>query len=168
VSRQLDSLHVWRVFAHSQIGNRFHEADYLPQTSLEICCQLITSQSAVWITDLSIYLMDDMAADLTKISTISNLHKLHVGNSTKSPYSRLDDRVLRAWADAARDQGSFSHVKHLKLHDHKGITKWSLERLSSFPALANLALHGCNLSKQDIEILILRGWIEPHRCVPRF
>jgi hypothetical protein len=95
--------------------------------------------------------------------TILNLRKLYIRNNTNSPYSPLDDRIFRAWADAAREQVAFSRLSRLHLYYHRGITKWSLYRLCDFPSLGDLTLHECNLSKQDIDIAIDQGWIEPHR-----
>lgn len=63
----------------------------------------------------------------------------------------FNDRVLRSWADLARDKGDFSNLKTIFLYFQEGVSKWSLEHLSAFPVLDEFCAYRCKLRRHHVK-----------------
>ena len=68
----------------------------------------------------------------------------------------FNDRVLRTWADQAREDGAFPHLQSIFLFCQVGITAWSLDRLSAFPTLDEFCAHRCKLERSPTKTM--PGW----------
>lgn len=80
-------------------------------------------------------------SDLVAVSRLDNLRLLSV-TSTR-PAGTLTDRIIRAWADAARDSGSFQHLDSLVAHNQTDLTAHCLQSLRLLPAIEAVCLLDC-------------------------
>jgi hypothetical protein len=68
----------------------------------------------------------------------------------------FNNRVLRTWADQAREDGAFPHLQSIFLYCQEGITTWSLSRLSAFPALDEFCAYRCKIEWRQTKSM--SGW----------
>ena len=89
-----------------------------------------------WLTDLSIDCRFIDEGALYQIPLLRNLRTLKVREGDSC---RVTDRVMRCWADAAKDEGSFGNLESVVLDRYslsdRDFTSMSLFRLSDFPVL---------------------------------
>jgi len=63
----------------------------------------------------------------------------------------VNDRVLRSWAEAARERGALQHLRFIFLYSQLGVTKWSLPHLDAFPNLDEFCAYDCGIQWTDVE-----------------
>lgn len=121
-----------------------------PKSPLPVYVEPLTSKTFDFVSSLSITVGFPIA-DLVRLSKMTNLGVLEIvnpyGSPTYDPYVRpfsaIEDRVVRAWARAAADDGAFPILRILKLWNHPKLTGQSLEYLNCFPSLAVYDVSGC-------------------------
>jgi hypothetical protein len=109
-----------------------------------------------WVTTLDIS-TETSKADLVRVSELRNLRRFRIAtereNAADAPF---DDRVLRTWADQAREEGAFPHLQSMFLFCQKGITACSLGRLSVFPALDEFIVYRSSIER--LQTKSMSGW----------
>lgn len=85
--------------------------------------------------------------DLVRLSSIRNLTALEIVSPGRQANTAVDDRLVRAWSFAARDEAAFPVLRLLKLWNHEDITEHSLASIDNFPALAVYDVRGCNVNR---------------------
>ena len=96
-------------------------------------------------------------ADLVRVSELRNLRRFHMATNHETAVDEgFNDRVLRTWADQAREEGAFPHLQSIFLFCQVGITAWSLGRLSAFPALDEFCAYRCDIEWRQTKSM--SGW----------
>jgi hypothetical protein len=117
--------------------------------------QAISTQCA-WVTTLDIT-AETSTIDLVRVSELRNLRRFHMAtNHETADDEGFNDRVLRTWADQAREDGAFPHLQSIVLYCQVGITAWSLSRLSTFPALDEFCAYRCKFRSHQTKAI--SGW----------
>lgn len=131
-----------------------------------------SSTDCSWITSLEVTNLDISAAELVAVSGLGNLRSFHMAaNPTMrsflmddNPVLRsnsadigINDRVLRSWAEAARERSALQHLRFIFLYSQLGVTKWSLPHLNAFPKLDEFCAYHCGIHGRDVK---LQGWRE--------
>jgi hypothetical protein len=144
--RKLDSLHVWRIFAQSEIGQRHVLKDHCKRFgSLENIVQQVYHPTCAWVTTLDIFTRDVADVDLVRISDLQNLRRFHMATDMPTSIDKgFSDRVLKTWAEQAQEKGAFARLQSMFLFG-QAVTKWSLGRLTAFPALDEFCAYRCNI-----------------------
>ncbi|KAH8661435.1 hypothetical protein BGZ60DRAFT_381263 [Tricladium varicosporioides] len=169
--RCLLSFNTWMIFSKllcrgegASLGLlRYRQNFQKPTSPLIVYTVPITSQSFEFITSLSITTTFSVP-DLVKLSHITNLGVLEVisndgvrgGNEKVS--LPVSDRLVRAWAIAASDEGAFKVLRILKLWYHEDLTSKSLAYLNDFPALALYDVRGCTFDLEAKTHAKSLGW----------
>ena len=152
ISIRGESFHAWRILASSHGDNfntlkhRYHIEIRRPPLPFADYFKGLTSPSLEWLTCLRISPKYVDKADLVKIASISNLAVLDLSDNLAtvdlSP-SRFDERVLKTWAELARQEGAFKHLRVLLFGWQPAISTWIFKYLDSFPALRILVATAC-------------------------
>ena len=96
---------------------------------------------------------------LVKLSSIMNLAILEIVHAPgDGAQSGISDRLIRAWHQAALDDGAFSVLRILKLWNHKEVTETSLTYLNSFPILALFDVRSCSFDTRSRALARTLGW----------
>lgn len=161
LSSQLDSPHVWQLFAQSSIGNRsiIKSRSLARINQIQRAVHLSSSTSCAWMTTVQITARDIDPTEFMHLANLSNLRNFHIATSHEAPADvGFKDRVLRSWADAAANHGAFAYLKTVFLYFQEGVTRWSLDHLSAFPALDEFCAHRCKLRRHHATNI--SGWEE--------
>lgn len=157
---RLDSLRTWRLFVRAYPDERdaFQETRKIPLTSSKVHYRLddivkqITAPKFEWITHLTLQDPDLSKPDWAKLAKIRNLGVLLVlGPNTAT----LDDRVVKGWSAAAKEEHAFSRLRLVLLINQPSITARSLLHLRKLPALTLCNLTGCDV---DVKQAKATGW----------
>jgi hypothetical protein len=107
-----------------------------------------------WVTTLDIA-AETSNVDLVRVSELRNLRRFHIAitNNEATVDEGFNDRVLRTWADQAREHGAFPHLQSIFLFCQVGITASSLGRLSAFPALDEFCAYRCKIERRQTKTL---------------
>ncbi|KAK7546750.1 hypothetical protein IWX49DRAFT_422313 [Phyllosticta citricarpa] len=172
---RLDSVRTWQMFvlASSQEQETFHEPKrtlidrFMTATALDFTFKKATAPNFEWIVHLALEDFAVSESEWDRIKNVTNLASLLVYNKSrelrghqKEPryFAEIDDRVIKAWSFAAREEGAFSKLRVLHIHDSKFLTNDSLLFLASFPALKFCHFMDCNITVED---LVSNGdWLE--------
>lgn len=126
-------------------------------SSIDRSIQMAHDKDCAWLTTIDIVTDVVSNKDIVRISEIQNLRSLRVGTCIKSPENEgFNDRILRTWADQARQRTALRYLKSIFLYYQEGITGWSLGRLSAFPALEDFCAYKCDIGRQHLKSLA--GW----------
>lgn len=132
---------------HDRVGTCKHLSPAIPQA---------TSPDFAWLTTLDIS-VETSNADLVRVSELRNLRRFQMATSHETAADEgFNDRVLRTWADQAREDGAFPHLQSVFLFCQVGITAYSLGRLSAFPALDEFCTYRCNIEWRQTKSM--SGW----------
>jgi len=147
---QLDSLHIWRIFAASAIGNKSFIKSMVIQSKaskMESLINIAKSPSLSWLTNLVISVDGLEPALLTQIAKIDTLRRLHIAHLTSPRRARpvFEDRVFRSWAESAKSSGALSKLGILFVYQCPGFSNHSLALLKSFPALEEVCTYSCGM-----------------------
>jgi hypothetical protein len=156
--RDLDSLHVWQIFAQSEIGKLRAVRNHCKRvSSLDKIIQQAYHPTCAWVTTLDILIGDVSSVDLVRVSELQNLRRFHMATNHGSTAERgFNDRVLKTWAEQAQEKGAFACLRSMTLYRQAGVTKWSLDRLTAFPALEEFCAYRCKISLRCTASLL--GW----------
>lgn len=162
--RKAVSLHVLAIFA-AVLPRKISETETCnyqkhiarPLSPLETYTIPLTSNSLDFLTILSIT-NPLSTVDLVKLSSVKNLVALEIVSPVRLENTAVDDRLVRAWSFAARDEGAFPVLRLLRLWNHEGITTQSLATLDSFPALAVYDIKGCNVNAKRSHCFQSSNW----------
>ena len=148
---------MWRIFAQSKIGQRSILLDRVRcYKDLHLAIPQGFQADCAWLTTLEIT-CETSNLDLVRVSELRNLRRFHVAISCETATDQvLNDRVLRTWADQAREDGAFAHLQSIFLFCQPGITAYSLGRLSAFPALDEFCAYRCNIEWRQTKSMA--GW----------
>jgi hypothetical protein len=114
------------------------------------------STDCAWVTTLDIT-AETSNIDLVRVSELQNLRRFHMAtNHETADDEGFNDRVLRTWADQAREDGAFLHLQSIFLFCQVGITAWSLGQLSAFPALDEFTAYRCKIERHQMKAV--SGW----------
>jgi hypothetical protein len=117
--------------------------------------QAIHSDCA-WVTTLDVA-VETSNVDLVRVSELRNLRRFHMATKNEAAADEgFNDRVLRTWADQAREDGAFPHLQSIFLFCQVGITAWALGQLSAFPALDEFCAYRCKIERRQTKAL--SGW----------
>ncbi|KAK8156659.1 hypothetical protein BKA80DRAFT_345764 [Phyllosticta citrichinensis] len=155
---RLDSLRTWQMFAaafaHEQ--EAFQESKYIVVSSFLSFGEILkkaTAPNFEWIVNLAIDDLTIIRSEWCEIKAISNLGSLLIYNSSRGyrhpnlpSETALDDRVIKAWSIAAREEGAFSKLQVLDFLDCRRLTNDSLHFLARLPALKF-----CHFSRCDVD-----------------
>jgi len=111
-----------------------------------------------WLTTLNIA-TEESNVNLVRIAELRNLRRFHMAKATGTETAidqGFNDRVLRTWAEQARQDGAFMHLQSIFLYGQEGITTWSLDRLSAFPALDEFCAYRCKIEWPQTKSI--SGW----------
>lgn len=110
------------------------------------------SATCTWVVNLEVTNHDVTPEQLVAVSRLDNLRVFNMATHFKTRAERgFHDRILRAWADAARETGALSKLRFLFLYNQSGVTKWSLPHLEAFPSLDEFCSHDCGITRKDVE-----------------
>lgn len=155
----LDSLQLWQVFSQTHLGTR----TFVRRVNTSGRCERhsvsyyidIAARPGRWLTNLCLSHGAYAPEDLCRISRLANLRNIHLngGNTHHANYDRtagyqMTDRIVTAWADAARNEGALSMLQMIFIQGHKEVTTWSLRHLNAFPALDTFCTQACGLSRK--------------------
>ncbi|MCJ1481892.1 hypothetical protein MMC06_002052 [Schaereria dolodes] len=164
-SSDLDSLHSWKVFISSYpedtgAPSLKHRLQVIakPRMLLNEYYKPITSESFQWITFLTLSDITCSRNDLTQLSLLTNLGTLAIGRGVKAPETGLDDRIIRAWAEAANVTKAFSMLRVLVCRWQKDLTVLSLQYLARIPGLTLFIVEACSVGHKDKVIAKDLGW----------
>lgn len=148
-----ESFHAWRVLAGSHGDNfntlkhRYYIDIRRPPLPFADYFKGLTSPSLEWLTCLRISPKYVDKADLVKIAGIKNLAILDLSDNLAtvdlSP-SRFDERVFKTWAELARQEGAFKHLRVLLFGWQPALSIWIFKYLNTFPALRLLVTTACS------------------------
>ncbi|WPB06028.1 uncharacterized protein RHO25_010683 [Cercospora beticola] len=137
------SLHVWQVFART---NRLMVHDMkkrrIPCMRPACLASIANDANMAWLVRLTI---KDLAIDMDdaiSIRKIPNLQTFYIRGSG-ARQEGVSDRILRAWASAAKDLGAMSKLELMFLGAQWDLTPHSLQYLSHFPALQVFTVFRC-------------------------
>jgi hypothetical protein len=123
---------------------------------LNLAIPQAVSTECAWVTTLDIT-AETSNIDLVRVSELRNLRRFHMAtNHETADDEGFNDRVLRTWADQARDEGAFPHLQSIFLFCQVGITAWSLGRLSTFPTLDEFTAYRCRIALHQTKAI--PGW----------
>lgn len=122
----------------------------IPSKALGPHLRNITTLNLEWITILSIFDTPLSRHEWIQLSSLTNLGTLYVQTSIVES-GRLDDVVVKAWSNAAREIGAFPALKFVLLRNQGGITLGTLEYFAYFPALKVVHATGPTLRTRDAE-----------------
>ena len=125
---------------------------------LESYIKPLVSDSFQWITFLTLSNVTISRRDVINLSTLVNLGALTIGSGVLTPDVGLEDGVVRAWARAAADAGSFSLFRVLNLRNQKHVTARIFQYLHDFPSLSIIGLDGCSIGVKNKQIAMSLGW----------
>ena len=160
----LDSLRVWLAFAiaypeeHDASLKRKEHVILKPSMSLGDYTSPLISPSLQWLTFLTLSSITCPRNDLISLSRMSNLAVLTIGQGVLTPDVGLEDRIVRAWSNAAAEADAFSMLRVLNLREQKHITARIFQYLPKFPSLALLSLDACAVGNNDKEAALACGW----------
>ena len=161
----LDSLHIWKVFAVAYAGEagdtslkHWQIVISQPDMALPSYIKPITSTSIQWITNLHLSQVVCSRHELIHLSKLSNLETLTIGNGVEVPETGFDDGIVRAWARSATEGGAFSVLRILALRSQNLITSKIFTNLNSFPLLSVLLAEKCSLGSRDKPAARSLGW----------
>jgi hypothetical protein len=156
-TRKLDSLHVWQIFAQSEIGQRDVVKDHRTHVkSLDPIIQEVYHPACAWVTTLDIFTKDVASVDLVRISELQNLRRFNMATDFPTPSDQgFNDRVLKTWAEQAQEKGAFARLQSIFLHG-QGVGEWSLGRLTAFPALDEFCAYRSNVDRPST--ISIPGW----------
>ncbi|KAM0715877.1 hypothetical protein Q7P37_008391 [Cladosporium fusiforme] len=157
---RLDSLRVWQLFAQSSIGDRtiIRDRSLNRLTNIHQTIQIAYHPTCAWVTTLDILTDDISQLDFASLSELKNLRRFHIATASEAPHDKgFNDRVLRSWADLARDNGDFANLKTIFLYLQGGVSQWSLDHISAFPGLDEFCAYMCRRLKRRHLKRVL-GW----------
>ncbi|KAF2667190.1 hypothetical protein BT63DRAFT_427589 [Microthyrium microscopicum] len=162
---QLDSIRTWQTFVTAYRDEIVQDriADLMSYRSsskvfggkeiaLTPFLEVIQAPKFEWINLVTLASPVLLREQWMSISKLSNLGGLYVYGPVEM-YT-LDDTVVRAWFNAARDSGAFSALKILLLQSQDRLTLGTLEYFQAFPALRVVLLTGARLNTKGIEDII--------------
>ena len=120
---------------------------------------LFTSSSTdcSWITSLNITERDISLEELVLVSKFDNLRSFIMATTRRCTANMgVNDRVLRSWAESAKEGGAFQHLRFIFLYRQLGVTKLCLPHLDAFPRLDEFCAYECDIEKRDVKHR--RGW----------
>jgi len=122
---------------------------------MAIVCSSSTDCS--WITSLEITKGDIPLEELVHLSKLDNLRSFLMATSSRpSADTGINDRVLRSWAESAKDRGALQHLRFIALYRQPGVTKWCLPHLDAFPHLDEFCAYECGIQWRDVKRW--QGW----------
>ncbi|KAK0101547.1 hypothetical protein ONS95_006714 [Cadophora gregata] len=137
---------------------RFRHVIPSPRMSLQTYTTTLTSSNFDFLASISLTTAFSVP-QLVKLSSVKNLCILEIVHTSRDgAQSGISDRLIRAWHQAARDEGPFSVLRILKLWDHKEVTETSLTYLNSFPVLALFDVRGCTFDARSRVLARTFGW----------
>lgn len=98
------------------------------------------------MTCLRISPKETRVADLVSLSDITNLALLDLSDGQvliDTKVSSFDERVMRTWAELAKTEGAFSHLRVVLLGWQEHVSTWLFQYLRSFPSLSHLIITDC-------------------------
>jgi hypothetical protein len=131
----------------------------IPSKALGHHLRNMTTPNLEWITILTIFDTPLSRHEWIQLSSLTNLGALYVQNSVVE-FGRLDDVVIKAWSNAARETGIFPVLKFVLLRNQSGITLGTLEYFAYFPAIKVVHATGPTLRARDGEEAVRdSGWL---------
>lgn len=110
--------------------------------------------------------------DLVALSHLKNLVALEINQHyfNRSGLERKDgiyDGIVRGWMEMAQTEGSFQHLRVLRLHNQKMLSPHVLPMFAKLPQLHIIVLSGCDLFTEAVgrcprgekHKFMLDGWI---------
>jgi hypothetical protein len=117
-----------------------------------------SSTDCSWITSLNITNHDIPLEELVLVPKLDNLRSFLMATARKTPADMgVNDRVLRSWAESARENGALQHLRFIFLYRQLGATKWCLRHLDAFPKLDEFCAYDCGIQKRDVKSR-RQGW----------
>ncbi|PVH76033.1 hypothetical protein DL98DRAFT_518262 [Cadophora sp. DSE1049] len=137
---------------------RFRHIIPSPRMTLQTYTATLTSLNFGFLASLSLTTAFPVP-QLVKLSSIKNLGILEIVHTSRDgAQSGVSDRLIRAWHQAALDEGAFSVLRILKLWNHKEVTETSLIYLNSFPVLALFDVRSCTFDTRSRALARTLGW----------
>ena len=131
-----------------------------------------------WTTVLTLNLMEGfLSTTLLNLSQLPNIGALkiyHPKAADPAPWTYaaedyVTDRLIRAWADAAREAGAFQMLKTLVCINQPLLTPDALEHLSALPKLETFATNNLSIENEARNHPDVRGWIcQPNAQWPQY
>ena len=110
------------------------------EEELPLYIKQITAPAFEWVNLMTIMYTMLTRQDWIALAKIKNLGALFIQNAYMQS-SCIDDTVIKAWSNAAKETGAFSVLKVMILQNQSRITMDILEYLSHLPALKILLLN---------------------------
>jgi len=169
------SLPLWKVMAQGQpllVNGMPHYWDYHCKSCRRLpdIIQISDCHSYHWLTDLRLAAGYFSADDLFRIPNLRNLRSLVIQRGRVVQPSRecdVTDRVFRAWAYAAIEQGAFAKLVSIAIYSAFSGSAMVLEQLQHFPALEVFCVYDSYRLKQSTtlgEVYASFRRIEPVDC----
>jgi hypothetical protein len=116
-----------------------------------------SSTDCSWITSLNITKHNIPLDELVLVSKLDNLRSFLMATTQKCNSGMgFNDRVLRSWAESAKEGGAFQHLRFIFLYRQLGVTKLCLPHLDAFPKLDEFCAYECGIEKRDAKHR--QGW----------
>ena len=137
----------------------------IPRYPLAERLEHLNSQSALFITCLTISKVQFTRTDIINISQLKNLGALDISVGMGEG-SDVDDNVVRNWGRRVveSEEGSFANLRVLILRNQPGITAQSFQYLNDFPVLVLFGIQHCGICTRDEPFARSSGWTheDPH------
>jgi hypothetical protein len=175
VVRRRESFHTWKVLASAypqemaDPTNRYLIKVERPSLSLASYYSGLNSRDIRWLTCLRISPKRVRAAELVALADIKNLAVLDLSDGftcISNLQSSFDERVMRSWAEMAREGHKFQHLEVLML-GWQDVGLWIFAYLRHFPKLKKLIMTDTpeltQRNRKDWEpTALLNGWEARH------
>ncbi|KAK7529974.1 uncharacterized protein J3D65DRAFT_164780 [Phyllosticta citribraziliensis] len=158
---RLNSVRTWQMFvracSHEQEGFQDHKTICIGTLVLPSTLKYILKQSNAprfeWLAHVALQDSRLPRGYWCTIKELSNLASLLIYNAARSEpadTTEVDDRVIKAWSIAAREEGAFSRLRVLHIHDNRLVTKDSLLFLACLPCLKICHFMDYNESLEEV------------------
>ena len=117
-----------------------------PHLSLLDYTTAITSPALNWLTCLRISPKQLTVSDLVSLHKITNLAVLDLSDgqvTIDNNHSTFDERVMRTWAELARSQEAFQHLRVLMFGWQENLADWIFQYVDRFPSLCQIIVTDC-------------------------
>lgn len=159
---------VWQLFAQTLLGTRAFahtwrtggHGDACPVHRLPYLVD-VASMSDCWVTNLKVTGGGVQVQEWAYVIKLRNLRNVHVIRTEGSGRSTFSDRIVKAWALAAKEEGAFPNLQMIFVNGVENITVGSLYHLTSFAKLNTFCVQDCSIAsvQSTFDTAMVLGWV---------